>query len=51
MARGAGARILTGPFERLYVGDTSLFPTAIAVNPMITVMALAKRVARTILAE
>ena len=29
----------------LYVGDGSLFPTGIGVNPMITVMALARRVA------
>jgi choline dehydrogenase-like flavoprotein len=35
----------------LYVADTSLFPTALGVNPMLTVMALAKRVARTVLAE
>ena len=35
----------------LYVGDGSLFPTGIGVNPMITVMALARRVARRILAE
>ena len=35
----------------LYVGDGSLFPTAIGVNPMITIMALARRVARTVLAE
>ena len=35
----------------LYVGDGSLFPTGIGVNPMITIMALARRVARTILAE
>ena len=35
----------------LYVADTSLFPTGLGVNPMLTVMALARRVARTILAE
>jgi choline dehydrogenase-like flavoprotein len=35
----------------LYVGDGSLFPTAIGVNPMITIMALASRVARTVLSE
>ncbi len=35
----------------LYVADASLFPTATAVNPQMTIMALAARVARTILAE
>jgi choline dehydrogenase-like flavoprotein len=35
----------------LYVADTSTFPTAIGVNPMITVMAMARRVSRTVLAE
>ena len=35
----------------LYVGDGSLFPTGLGVNPMITVMALARRVARTVVAE
>jgi choline dehydrogenase-like flavoprotein len=35
----------------LYVADASLFPTAIGVNPMLTVMLLATRVARTVLAE
>jgi choline dehydrogenase-like flavoprotein len=39
------------PIPGLYVGDGSLFPTAIGVNPMITIMALARRVARTIGAE
>lgn len=39
------------PVAGLYVGDGSLFPTAIGVNPMITIMALARRVARTIVAE
>jgi choline dehydrogenase-like flavoprotein len=37
--------------EGLYVGDASLFPTASGVNPMVTVMALARRVARTVAAE
>jgi choline dehydrogenase-like flavoprotein len=35
----------------LYVGDGSLFPSAIAVNPQMTIMALAERVARTVIAE
>ncbi len=49
-------RLRAGPSDRsivrgLYVADTSLFPTGLGVNPMITVMALARRVSRTILAE
>ena len=35
----------------LYVADGSLFPTASGVNPMVSVMALARRVARTVAAE
>ena len=35
----------------LYVADTSTFPTGLGVNPMLTVMAMARRVARTVLAE
>ena len=34
-----------------YVGDASLFPTASGVNPMLTVMALAERTARAVLAD
>jgi len=33
------------------VGDASLFPTGIGVNPMITIMALARRIARTVEVE
>jgi len=43
----AGGRIVEG----LYVADTSTFPTALGVNPMLTVMAMGRRVARTVLAE
>ena len=46
-ARGRRERLVGG----LYVADASLFPTAIGVNPMLTVMALARRVARTVLAD
>jgi choline dehydrogenase-like flavoprotein len=35
----------------LYVSDTSLFPTGLGVNPMLTAMALARRVSRTVLSE
>ena len=40
-----------GIVKGLYVADGSLFPTALGVNPMITILALAKRVARTILKD
>jgi choline dehydrogenase-like flavoprotein len=45
--RVRGGTVIPG----LYVGDGSLFPTGIGVNPMITIMALARRVARTVVAE
>jgi choline dehydrogenase-like flavoprotein len=35
----------------VWIGDTSAFPTASGVNPMVTVMALARRTAHAILAE
>jgi len=34
-----------------YVADTSLFPTAAGVNPMVSAMQLAARTARAVLAE
>ena len=51
-----GGRVRTGPksdavIAGLYVSDGSLFPTGLGVNPMITIMALARQVTRTILAE
>jgi choline dehydrogenase-like flavoprotein len=45
--RGGADEVVSG----LYVADGSLFPTGLGVNPMVTVMALARRVSRTILAE
>ena len=43
----ADGRLVRG----LYVADTSLFPTAIGVNPMMTAMVLSRRVSRTVIAE
>jgi choline dehydrogenase-like flavoprotein len=52
---GADPRIsVCDPYGRvrgignLYVADASLFPTSVGVNPMVTVMAMAARVARTV---
>jgi choline dehydrogenase-like flavoprotein len=45
--RGIDGRVLDG----LYVADTSTFPTAVGVNPMLAVMTMARRVSRTIFAE
>jgi choline dehydrogenase-like flavoprotein len=33
----------------VWIGDTSAFPTALGVNPMVTCMALARRTARAML--
>jgi choline dehydrogenase-like flavoprotein len=45
--RGPGGAIVPG----LYVADASTFPTGIGVNPMLAVMTMARRVARTVRAE
>jgi choline dehydrogenase-like flavoprotein len=47
----SGGRVGDQVVGGLYVADGSLFPSAIGVNPMITIMTLARQVARTVLAE
>jgi choline dehydrogenase-like flavoprotein len=44
---GRGEEVVAG----LYLADGSLFPTGLSVNPILSVMALARRVSRTVLAE
>jgi choline dehydrogenase-like flavoprotein len=44
---GRGDAVVGG----LYVADASLFPTALGTNPMVTIMALARHVARTVVGE
>lgn len=46
-----GARRRDGEIRGLYVADASLFPTAIGTNPMLTIMSLARHVARTVASE
>jgi choline dehydrogenase-like flavoprotein len=45
--RDAAGQVIPG----LYVADTSTFPTGLGVNPMLTVMTMARRVSRTVVAE
>ena len=47
-AEGDGVCDATAPFAAsasLYVADASLFPSAVHVNPMMTIIAFAKQVA------
>jgi choline dehydrogenase-like flavoprotein len=39
------------PVPGLYVADSSLFPTPSGVDPMLTVMCLAERTARAVVAD
>ena len=45
--RGRGGELHDTP--GVWVGDTSAFPTAVGVNPMVTCQALARRTAQAIL--
>jgi len=50
-ARGRVRRSRGAIVPGLYVADSSTFPTGIGVNPMLAVMTMARRVARTVRAE
>lgn len=45
--RAPDGRVIPG----LYVADSSTFPTGLGVNPMLSVMTMARRVSRTVVAE
>jgi choline dehydrogenase-like flavoprotein len=47
LRRDARGSVLRG----VYVGDGSTFPTGVGVNPMLGIMAMARRISRTVLAE
>lgn len=41
----------TWDVRNLYVADSSLFPTALGINPMVTIQAIALSVSRNIIAS
>lgn len=50
---GAGGGVIAAELHDapgVWIGDASAFPTSLGVNPMLTIMALARRTARRILA-
>jgi choline dehydrogenase-like flavoprotein len=46
-----GSSDARGLVRGLYVADGAVFPTGLGVNPQITIMALARRISRTVVAE
>ncbi len=51
---GEGACAIDGSVhgtKDLYVADGSLFPTSVGVNPMMTIIAFSKQIARGLAAE
>ena len=52
MSKGAGAgeyhgdAVVVADLDGLFVADASIFPTSLRVNPMITIMACARRIAK-----